>query len=102
MNFKQITLFLSFMLCLSVSLPAVAQKSRSKEHRAQQLSEEQQRKYNYYYLEAFRLKEQQKYTESFDMLRHCLAINPKASSAHYEIAQYYLYLKQLCNSPVWL
>ena len=98
MNFKQITLFLSFMLCLSVSLPAMAQKSRSKEHHAQQLSEEQQRKYNYYYLEAFRLKQQQKYTESFDMLRHCLAINPKASSAHYEIAQYYLYLKQMAQA----
>lgn len=98
MNFKQITLFLSFMLCLSVSLPAAAQKSRSKEHHAQQLSEEQQRKYNYYYLEAFRLKQQQKYTESFDMLRHCLAINPKASSAHYEIAQYYLYLKQMAQA----
>ena len=98
MNFKQITLFLSFMLCLSAFLPAVAQKSRSKEHRAQQLSEEQQRKYNYYYLEAFRLKQQQKYTESFDMLRHCLAINPKASSAYYEIAQYYLYLKQMVQA----
>ena len=58
------------------------------------LSPEAQRKYDYFYLEAVRRKLQGKYDEAFELLQHCLAINPKAASAQYELAQYYLYLKQ--------
>lgn len=57
------------------------------------LTKEQQRKYDYYYLEAIRLKVQGKYDAAFDMLQHCLTINPQAASALYELAQYYTYLK---------
>lgn len=57
------------------------------------LTEEQQRKYDYYYLEALRLKAQRQYDAAFDLLQHCLEINPKAPSALYELAQYYLFLK---------
>lgn len=58
------------------------------------LGEEQQRKYDYYYLEAIRQKGLRKYDAAFDLLQHCLAINPQAASALYELAQYYIYLKQ--------
>ena len=58
------------------------------------LSEEQQRKYDYYFLEAAKLKLEKKYDAGFEMLQHCLSINPYAASAHYEIGQYYLSLKQ--------
>lgn len=34
------------------------------------------------------------YDAAFDLLQHCLTINPNASSALYELAQYYLFLKQ--------
>lgn len=54
------------------------------------LSEEQQRKYDYYFLEAAKLKLEKKYDAGFEMLQHCLSINPYAASAHYEIGQYYL------------
>lgn len=60
-----------------------------------QLTEEQQRKYDYFYLEAIRLKVQKNYGAAFDMLQHCLSINPNASSALYEVAQYYMFLKKL-------
>lgn len=60
-----------------------------------QLSEAQQRRYDYYFLEAARLKIQKDYDAAFDLLQHCLTINPNASSALYELAQYYLYLKQV-------
>lgn len=60
-----------------------------------QLSEEQQRRYDYYFLEAARLKIQKDYDAAFDLLQHCLSIDPNASSALYELAQYYLYLKQV-------
>lgn len=58
------------------------------------LTEEQQQKYDYYYLEAARQKMQRKYDVAFSLLQHCLAINPRAASAHYEMAQYYLLLQQ--------
>lgn len=59
------------------------------------LTSEQQRKYNYFYLEAVRQKTQKDYGTAFNMLQHCLTINPNASSALYEMAQYYIYLKQI-------
>lgn len=59
------------------------------------LSTDQQRKYDYFFLEASRLKLQNDYSGAFDLLQHCLAINPHASSALYEISQYYMYLKQV-------
>ena len=59
-----------------------------------QTDEEQQRKYDYYFLESVRQKALGKYDAAFDLLRHCLEIAPDAASAHYELAQYYMFLKQ--------
>lgn len=67
-------------------MPAAAQQHT--------LTEEQQRKYDYYYLEAVRLKALRKYDAAFDLLQHCLTIHPQAASALYELAQYYIYLKK--------
>lgn len=68
---------------------------RQEKQLAPQLTEEQQRRYDYYFLEAVRLKTKQEYDAAFDLLQHCLTINPNASSALYEMAQYYMYLKQV-------
>ena len=59
-----------------------------------QTDEEQQRKYDYYFLESVRQKTLGKYDAAFDLLQHCLEINPEAASAHYELAQYYMFLKR--------
>lgn len=63
---------------------------------------DQQREYDYSFLEAARLKVLKKYDAAFDMLRHCLSINPNASSALYEIAQYYIFLKQVSRGEAYL
>ena len=60
-----------------------------------ELTAEQQRRYDYFFLEAARLKIKKEYAAAFNLLEHCLAINPNASSALYEMAQYYMYLKQI-------
>lgn len=93
---KKLTIVICYLLLL-LGIPGTvsAQKTKRKAESMQQQYEEQQRKYNYYYLEAARLKIQRRYAEAFDMLQHCLAIRPQASSALYEVAQYYLYLKQV-------
>ena len=58
------------------------------------LSAEQQRKYDYFFLEAMRMKGKNGYDAAFGLLQHCLDINPTASSALYEISQYYMFLRQ--------
>ena len=81
---NRILFYLLILCCLGgTALPAAAQ-----------LTEEQQRKYDYYFLEAARQKVQRHYDVAFDLLQHCLALNPRAASALYEVAQYHLYLKQ--------
>ena len=57
-------------------------------------ADEQDRKYDYFFHEATRLRIQKQYDASFDMLQHCLAIRPNSASALYELAQYYIVLKQ--------
>lgn len=56
---------------------------------------EQQRKYDYFFLEAMRMKEKKEYDAAFGLLEHCLDINPSASSALYEVSQYYMFLRQV-------
>ena len=53
------------------------------------LSAEQQRKYDQFFLDAILEREKGHSDAAFDLLRHCLDINPNASEAHYFLAQYY-------------
>ena len=66
------------------------------------LSAEQQRKYDYFFLEAMRMKGKNEYDAAFGLLQHCLDINPTASSALYEISQYYMFLRQVPEGQVAL
>lgn len=66
------------------------------------LSAEQQRKYDYFFLEAMRMKGKNEYDAAFGLLQHCLDINPTASSALYEISQYYMSLRQVPQGQVAL
>ena len=59
------------------------------------LTPEQQRKYDYFFLEAMRLKEKKDYASAFGLLQHCLDIHPDAASALYEVSQYYMFLRQV-------
>ena len=58
----------------------------------QPLSAEQQRKYDQFFLDAILEREKGNSDAAFDLLRHCLDINPNASEAHYFLAQYYSFL----------
>lgn len=59
------------------------------------LTPEQQRKYDYFFLEAMRLKEKKDYASAFGLLQHCLDIHPNAASVLYEVSQYYMFLRQV-------
>ena len=60
------------------------------------------RKYDYFFLEAMRMKGKNEYDAAFGLLQHCLDINPTASSALYEISQYYMFLRQVPQGQVAL
>ena len=59
------------------------------------LTSEQQRKYDYFFLEAMRLKEKKDYASAFGLMQPCLDIHPNAASALYEVSQYYMFLRQV-------
>lgn len=82
-------------LTASASLGSVSKEKKKKEKPQTELTVEQQRKYDYFFLEATRLKANKEYAAAFDLLKHALTIDPFASSALYEISQYYLFLKQI-------
>lgn len=94
--FGVVCLFLSicFFSCTSIKSVDANKTLVGKNVNISPLTEEQQRRYDYYYLEAIRLKQLEKYDDSFQLLQHCLTINPNGAAALYEVAQYYLYLKQ--------
>jgi tetratricopeptide (TPR) repeat protein len=54
-----------------------------------------QGKYDYYFLEASRLKEAGDYSATYAMLQHCLELRPDAPSALYEISNFY----RMLNKP---
>jgi len=59
-----------------------------------QLSPNLQRKYDYFFLEATRLKAKGELDAAFELYKHCLSINPDAASALSEISQFYFLLKE--------
>ena len=58
------------------------------------LSFEQRRKFDYYFLEALRLKEKGELDAAFDMYSHCLEIDSQSAAIQYELAQFYMFLGQ--------
>ncbi len=58
-----------------------------------QISSDAER-YDYFFLEAMTEREKGNASAAFELLRHCLEINPEASEAYYYLAHYYLGMKQ--------
>ena len=58
------------------------------------VSYETQKKFDYFYLEALRLKENNRATEAFQTLEHALSIYPHSAAGLYEISNFYFILGQ--------
>ncbi len=50
------------------------------------LSEEQQRRFDYFYLEAVRLRNLGNYSDAYELFQHALEINPQAPEAMFDLA----------------
>ena len=93
-SIRKYSIWLLLPLFVSCGAPNTAKKTERTKITFSQLSPEQQRKYNYFFLEAASLKVKEQYDAAFDLYKHCLEINPEAPSALYEIGQFYIYLGQ--------
>lgn len=58
------------------------------------LTPEARRKFDYYFLEAVRMKQLGKYDAAYELYQHCLDIHPASAAALYEVAQFYMFLGQ--------
>lgn len=58
------------------------------------LTYEQRRTYDYFFLEAVRMKQKGEYDAAFELYKHCLDIYPNSPATLYEISQFYQFLGQ--------
>ena len=68
--------------------------SKQDEWQSVALSPEQQRKFDYFFMEAVKLKERGSLDEAFELYNHCLEINPNSAVTLFELSKYYMYLQQ--------
>ena len=82
-------LFVALLLVTSCATKKVAQGEV-----LPQLSEEETRRHDYYFLEATRQREMENHVDALALYEHCLEINPHSAAVMYELAQYYAFLQQ--------
>lgn len=58
------------------------------------LSPEESRKFDYFFLEAMRMKQKGDLDAAYELLQHCIEINPESGATLYELVKFYLYLGQ--------
>lgn len=51
-----------------------------------------ERAFDYFFLQALSLKEQERYDEAFELFEHCLSLQPGSSAVSYELYSMYSYL----------
>lgn len=51
-----------------------------------------ERAFDYFFLQALSLREQERYDEAFDLFEHCLALQPASSAVSYELFSMYSFL----------
>lgn len=77
---RRYALKLILLLCCLSSFPLMAKESRNV------LSDKDQFKFDYYFLDALRMKEKGDLRSAGDLLYHCHLINPQSASVYFELA----------------
>lgn len=78
---------------LAFAIPAHAQKHGKHNQTTQAaktivLSDDDERRFQYFWLEAVRYDDMENYSAAYDLYRHCLEINPDASEVHFALARF--------------
>ncbi len=98
-SFRHIALAaLAAVAVAGMALPRAAHKPKAEDRPAAVAADTQSyndsRRYNYFFLEAVRQQEAGRYAAAFDLMRHCLDINPKAAEAYYLQADFLSAMRQ--------
>ncbi len=81
------------VMTLAICLTAAARKKKrvvsTQPVPVYQVSDNDAKRYKYFYLEASRQQQQGNDAAAFDLLRHCVDINPNAPEAYFTLSAYY-------------
>jgi tetratricopeptide (TPR) repeat protein len=80
--------------CGSARKSSISSRKSQEQIAQDHLSPEERRKFDYFLLEAVRLKEKGEMDAAFDMYNHCLDIDPGSAVTQYELGKLYMYLGQ--------
>lgn len=82
-----------FLLAVTCTLGALGRQAKRETPVTRPvLTEAQQRRFNYFFQEAVRLRLDENYSRAYYCLEHCLEIDPTSPDALYEMAIYNLYM----------
>ena len=90
-------LFLLLMAISATLFVAARKKPRAKTVQpvvATALSENDAKRFKYFYLEAVRQEQAGHFAAAYDLLNHCLEINPFAAEAYFALSSYYSEMKK--------
>lgn len=97
LNFHKVSIYgLAAVVAIAVCLPGYARnrkKTTDSSSVAQRLSANDQKRYDYFFLEAARQQAAGKYDAAFDLFEHARSINPSAAEVYYSEAMYFSQLK---------
>ena len=80
--------------CGSAQKTSISSKNPLSQIEYDPLSPEERRKFDYFFLEAVRLKGKGEMDAAFDMYNHCLESHPESAATLYELGKLYMYLGQ--------
>ena len=80
--------------CGSLRKGAVSSENGQTSAEVDPLTPEERRKFDFFFLDAVRLKEKGDLDAAFEMYSHCLDIHPRSAVTLYELAKFYMFLGQ--------
>lgn len=83
-----------FVSCGTMKRSAASASKAIQKEEKDPLTPEQRRKYDYFFLEALRMKEKGDLDAAFDLYSHCLDIYPQGAATLFEISRFCMFLNQ--------
>lgn len=94
LNKRPITVRLLAVLAVLLLVTSCGSQKAALKETAVPLTEAEERRHDYYFLEATRQREMGNHADALALYEHCLKVNPRSAAVMYELAQYYIYLRQ--------
>ncbi len=89
----QFTIYIYTLFCVLCTIPYA--RAGTEDHpQKQKLPPTEQRKFDYFYYEALKLKNSGKSDASFELLKYCLELDSTSSAALFELSSFYINLHQ--------